>query len=198
MKKIKIAVLGMALVFILGACGANDSTEDEIIISKDVETEIITLIEDNLVAANERDADAYMSHLIAEEQTDESRTMLVSTLDMYEEIGLTFDSENGQVIYQKGDEAVVEIRQKTRTAEYDIDNNFQSDSNALHVVVNEMDEWKILYTFIVKSVWLNEDGTLDTEGDLFDVVDDTELWDRYIDEMRDLNTLPSEYIAGLE
>ncbi|MCZ0703804.1 putative Rmd1/YagE family protein [Natronobacillus azotifigens] len=218
MKKIQIFIFLLGIMFTLAGCGTSSSVNDEVEVTGfndegkneftdmernqyDVpivfEQEILSLIQQNLVAANNRNVDEYVRQLVADDQTEEMIELIHATFDMYEELHLTFTFDGGSVIYSKEDEAVVDITQQIRTAEFDEFNNYQSDTNALHFVVKEDEEWKIFASYTTKSIWLMENGEPDINGDVFSVVDDTDIWATRVEEMISQDQLPSEYLEDL-
>lgn len=209
MKKL-ISLIGTALLIVsLTACGTS-SSQDKVPVSSEpkeeakkvnannvpveIEKEILQVIKADVEATNSRDIEKVMKNFSSENQTEEVRQYTKDSLASFENIKLTLENKDTEVIYLKGKEALVKTTLEKRTPEFDATNNWQSNISVIHVLVKEEDGWKLSGSYATKNVFLKEDGTLDVNNELFTGTDDTAKWDGYIKEIKDQNLVPSEYL----
>jgi ketosteroid isomerase-like protein len=192
-------------IFILSACGNEKSVnseqvgaENENIAKENKDTEIINVIEDEVVALNNRDVEATLETYDTEKQTDEFKEFFTDLFKTYGEIGLTVEAHEPKVIYKKDNEAFIDVTLINRTAEFNPEDNWQNDRRVIRLLIKEGDGWKISSDYLVKITHLKEDGTLDTEYEHFTGRDHSERWDARIKELKEKDILPSEYLEELD
>jgi len=159
--------------------------------------EIVKVINLDEIAFNTRDVDLAISNYSSRNLTSEIRELQKESYENFEELGLTLIIEDIEVLYIKNKEAVVRTLNKYRTPTFNLDNNFQNDNDMLHFLIKEDGKWKYNYSYIVKRVFLNEDGSLDIEDKESLGWDESEIWEDRIKEMKDKNILPSEFMEDI-
>lgn len=197
MKKLLLVLL--TAIFVLGACG-NDSDKEgsETGVNEAEEKEILKVYEDLVAAYNKRDAEAVIETYGLAMKKDGFAEEIEEITQKYTELNVTVTVDEQKLLYKKDNEALIDVITSTRTPEFDPNSNWQNDRRVIHLLTKEEDQWKISTERVVKLTYLNEDGTLDTEYENFQGFDYSHYWDDKINELQQLDILPSEYLVQLE
>jgi hypothetical protein len=177
----------LIFTFLLSGCGLTSTQEN-------LDEEIIKVIKSDETAINTRDVDLAISNYSSKNLTNEIKQLQTETFKNFENLKLSLKTHDIEVIYVKKNEAVVKTLNKYRTPTFNPDNNFQNDNNMLHFFIKEDGNWKFNYSYIVKRVFLNENGSLDLENKKFLGWDESKIWDERIKKMKEQNALPSQFL----
>lgn len=175
------------VVFILSGCEDNEKHTE-------IDKEISTLIRTDEIAVNTRDVELALSNYSSEILTEEIKKLQKESFLNYENLGMNLTISDIEVVYTKDNEAIVKTLNKYRTPEFNPNNNFQNDNNMLHFLVKENDQWKFSFSFIIKRVFLNSSNKLDIKNKEFPGWDETDFWDQKINDIKNQNILPSQYM----
>lgn len=189
----------LIIVFLLSGCSSTlkEDTDgfNEHGIPLELEEEIIEVINLDETAVNTKNVDLAISNYSSKNLTSNIKETQTEAFKYFEDFGVSLSVHNIEVIYIKENEAIVKTLNKYRTSEFNHNNNIQNDNYMLHFLIKEDDnKWKFNYSYIVKRIFLNEDGNLDIENKNFQGWDESENWDKEIKKIKEQNALPSQFI----